>query len=160
VDLSNEARVIGDALRLRWPDAKFYVSTQPSCDDGRGLCDLVIIDWSDAPRCAPVREVAREAAGYSTHKKPGWKIAYRHRISRETRLKVRELILAQYPGYDYITEAGDLNPDAVWRYLAPPIVMPVDGLGDERTITCKDHDGNSLIKVVAYAILRREGKDV
>lgn len=154
MDLGGEARRIGDALRLRWPETKFYVSTQPGED---GLYPLVIIDWEDAPRTTAVRPVAREAANYSTTKRPGWKIAFRHRISRALRLRVREVILAQYPGYDYITETGDLNPDAVWRYLAPPVVIPVDELGSEHEVRCRDRDGNSLIKAVAYAILRREG---
>lgn len=158
MDLSGEARRIGDALRLHWPETKFYVSTQPS--EGEH-CALVIVEWEDAPRATMVRHVAREAADFSTSKRPGWKIAFRHRISRDLRLRVREVILAQYPGYDYITQTGDLNPDAVWRYLAPPIVIPVDELGEESTVKCKDRDGNFLIKAVAYAILRREGaKDV
>lgn len=144
------AQRVGEALHARWPKANFYTSIE------LGEHDLIIVEWEDAPRTAAVRELARETAQFSTDKEPGWKFVFRHRISRGLRLQVREVILAQYPAYDYITPSGDINPDSMWRHMAPDIVMPADDL-DEEIITCRDQDANAMIKLVAYALLRRAG---
>lgn len=154
--LEDNARLTGEALSERWPGAGFYVTTQRGSDGG-----VIVIEWTDAPRTPLVRQLARDVTCFSTSKEPGWKFAFRHRISRPLRLLVREVILAQYPAYDYITESGDLNPDSIWRYMTPDIIMPGEGLGDDEVIVCKDQDANSMIKLIAYALLRREGvKDV
>jgi hypothetical protein len=140
------AQVIGQALSQAYPDTKFFVQAQ-----GREERDRVVITWDDAPRGMLVRALTLEATDHFTTPQRGWKLVYRHGISREMRLRAREAILADYPDYDYITEIGDMNPDSPFRWQAPPVRI------NGELVTCNGEDGNALLKEVAFALLRLDG---
>lgn len=148
------AQVAAAHLGRKYPDTRFEVTVDKSA-----VRPKVFIAWRDAPRTLGVRSACLAATNHftSAQRAEGWKFVFRHRISRELRLRARAEIMRDTPDFDYITETGDLNPESKYWYEPPAAMVEV---GDpEGLVPVAAIDGGSyrLVELVAYELLRADG---